>query len=85
MRKPAYNLILTAVAFMALLLSGCIHEYPYPVNIQKPDAGQNPETMEASLEIYYNLSWDNLLHHIDFETKSTATRVRGERPHRFLI
>lgn len=77
------------ISSMLLLLlvmtlgQGCIHEYPYPV---KGDGnlpgvpGNDPTTMKALLEVSFDLSWESMLHHIEFQT-----RTKTPRTHRFVI
>lgn len=64
-----------------LILQGCIHEYPLAIKGNYPEKGEDPTTVSAQINVSYNLTWENLLHYIDFSTRAP----RGERPHRFVI
>lgn len=66
---------------LAFSLSGCIHEYPYATK-NSQEKGKDPTTLNAFIEVSYNLSWQQILHNVDFSAK---TRGRTERPHRFII
>ena len=64
------NLIFRTVLllFGGMVLTGCIYEYPVPEG-SKGD-GRNPETVTTYLEIICEVSWERLLHKVDFSTKA---------------
>lgn len=79
---------LNIISGLCLILTGflfqsCIHEYPHVIKGPIPDKGENPTTVYASVDISFDLSWEEILHYLEVETKST--RARTERPHRFII
>lgn len=65
-----------------IFLSGCIHEYPYATKDNPGEKGEDPTVMQARVEVTYNLSWQSIMHHVDFNTKAGN---RSESPHRFVI
>lgn len=65
-----------------LILQGCIHEYPYPEKGGNREPGKDPTTVEASLNVSFNLTWESLLHNVVFDVGS---RARGDKPHRFVV
>ena len=67
---------------MGLMMQSCIHEYPYIVNNGSHEKGENPTQVTAYIEVTYDLSWQSILHVVDF---STSTRARTDRPHHFVI
>ena len=77
-RGKLFSLFLT---FFAILLQGCIHEYPKPMK-GSGGKGEDPTQLSAIIEVSYDLTWENLIHNIEF---STYTRARNDRPHRFVI
>lgn len=77
-RITSYYFLLT---FLVMILQGCIHEYPTPVKGSN-EKGENPSLFTASIEVSYDLTWENMLHQAEFSTK---TKGRTESPHRFII
>ena len=69
------------LSLVMLFIQGCIHEYPHPVK-GNSDKGEVPTAINTFIEVSYNLSWESILHQIDFDTKS---RARDDRDHRFII
>lgn len=65
-----------------LCLGSCIHEYPYATSVDGPAPGKNPETVTAAIEVSYDLSWETMIHYIDFSVETKAPRMQ---PHRFVI
>ena len=58
---------------LALILQGCIHEYPH-------ETGKNPQLINAKINISFNLYWERLLHILDIKT-----RDRSDTQHKFII
>lgn len=68
------------IGLLAVLFSGCIHEYPHPVKGPSSEIGEKPGTINALVEVYFDITWEGLLHNIDFSTKA-----RDDRSHRFIL
>lgn len=69
------NLTILRLFLIPILFSLCSCIYDYPKG-----TGNNPSTVEAGIELSYDLTWDEWLHEIDF-----STRARTERPHHFVF
>lgn len=67
---------------VAGLFQACIHEYPHITPGPQPGKGEDPTTIETTLEVSFYLSWDNMLHLVGTTTKANS---RTERPHRFIL
>ena len=80
MKKRGY--IYFVLLLVMLMSQGCIHEYPHPVKGSSSDKGEDPTVTDAYIEVVYDLSWQNIMHQIEFSTKAGQ---RSERPHRFVI
>lgn len=78
--KPAryFKTIITGLA--ATFLCSCIHEYPFATNVPSTPAGEDPTAVSTYIEVIYDLSWENMIHKVEFSTKAT-----GDRNHRFII
>lgn len=76
------KLVIITISFLAVLLQGCIHEYPYPVKGNSSEKGEDPTAINANIEVSFDLSWESLLYDTSIRTKS---RERNEYPHRFVI
>lgn len=75
-RRVAW-LLMTA---LGLMFQSCIHEYPYPEKSGLPGVGNNPLEVTAYIDVDFDISWQTLVHHVEFNTKS------GEgAPHHFVI
>ena len=62
----------------AFLWQNCIHEYP--VAQGNSGIGEDPETVSGYIELNYDLSWQYILHSIDFSTKSG-----NQKNHRLIV
>lgn len=68
--------------FFALLSQSCIHEYPMPIRGQSSKPGIDPTTVETYLHVTYDISWENIIHIINYDTPTKAS----EKPlYRFVI
>ncbi|MCH5229616.1 MAG: hypothetical protein J1F12_06440 [Muribaculaceae bacterium] len=67
---------------LMIIFSGCIHEYPHPVR-GASDKGEDPTRLNAFIEVTFDLSWQQLIHHIDFD--ATETRVNRVPNHRLVL
>lgn len=73
------------VVFLLLLevfLQGCIHEYPHPVAGGSPGGGQDPSIREGYIDLVYAISWEQLIHSVEF---SDATKATYGRPYELVI
>lgn len=77
MTKKKFILHFFMVA-MVTLLSACIHEYPIATG--NNGGGEDPTVVEGFIEINYSLSWEKIIHSIDFSTKSGRNGT-----HRFIV
>lgn len=80
--KALLKTSLLSFSFVALL-TGCIHDHPVSQGFA-PGKGEVPGTLHSEVDVYFDLSWENLLHNADFNS-TTNTRDRGNKPHRFII
>ena len=65
------------LSMTALSLQGCIHEYPVYIPGKGPDKGEDPTIAEAYIEVECLLSWENMMHRVDFDTR--AREETGQR------
>lgn len=65
---------------IAAFLQGCIHEYPHYVPGKGPDKGEDPTSVDAEVNIIFDLSWEKMLHRVSF-----GSRARDDSYHRFTI
>lgn len=65
-------------SLLMIMLGGCIHEYPVPVN--SPSKGNDPSLWDAFIDVDFEISWQSMLHRVDF-----TRRAREERRHHFII
>lgn len=74
--------IFKIVRFVALafLCQGCIHDYPFATQVPSTPPGENPTIVSTYIEVAYDLSWESMIHNIDFSTKASQ-----ERKHRFVV
>lgn len=79
MRNIRNPLALINFSAAVMILTGCIHEYPYATQLPATPPGNTPASVSAYIEVEYDLDWETMLHHIDFSTKAE------ERNHRFII
>lgn len=76
------DLIFTfCLSLFVFLLQGCIHDYPKPLK-GSGGKGNDPTVISAAIEVSYDLSWENIIHHVEV---STGTKARNDKPHRFVI
>ncbi|MCH5226186.1 MAG: hypothetical protein J1D77_09305 [Muribaculaceae bacterium] len=71
---------LVGVLLGASLFTGCIHEYPFATQVPATPSGNDPTAVSTYIEVDYDLQWENILHHIDFSTRSD-----DQTPHRFMV
>lgn len=71
--KTMRNLYSLLFVFSMLFFQGCIHEYRHGL-------GENPSKVEVEIQLTFNLSWSQMLHSVEFDTRS-----RIDKPHRFII
>lgn len=67
---------------IASLLQSCIHEYPVATKSPFPGEGDDPTSVNALIEVSFSLSWEKLLHTVDFFTKADG---REDHSNRFVI
>ena len=65
--------------FIMIFGEGCIHEYPHAINPAPNEPGTTPESVVAYIEVEFDLTWENMLHKVEFSTKAR------EGSHRFII
>lgn len=65
-----------------ICFQSCIKEYPHPVKGSYPEKGEDPTTMNAFIEVNYDLTWKEMFHKVDFATKAGP---RSDKPHRFVL
>lgn len=76
--KSQSHFFIALLLFICLWLQGCIHEYPHAVyNIS---IGEDPTKHAGYIEVNCQLSWEELLHEINFCTKA----LRNNR-HRIIM
>ena len=80
--KAVKNLISLFAMPALIILAGCIHEYPYTTPGGGPQPGVNPDDVAAAIEVTYDISWQEIMHTVDF---SVDTKAGREAPHRFII
>lgn len=78
-RDRGYAILMIIFAFV---MQGCIHDYPHPVRGPFPGKGEDPTTVGAIINVSFNLSWESMLHHVNFYS---GTRARTDKPYRFVI
>lgn len=71
MRKKCLNIFMLLGVF-ALCSQSCIHEFPMPTPGQSSKPGVDPTTVDASIQVYFDLSWDNIIHNINYDTDTKA-------------
>lgn len=80
------KMFLNKIWFPGLVVIGstfqsCIYEYPH-VSPLTPGHGNDPTTVEALIEVSFDINWESMLHNVEFETN---TKAATDRPHRFII
>lgn len=78
-RNLKWRAFIFSLGILALITS-CIHEYPYGIPDSKPGTGENPNAVDPFIEVTFDLSWDSLIHSVDFRS-----RGRLDSPHRFVV
>lgn len=61
------KVIYAAFLFLALTLTGCIHEYP-------TGSGIEPSRIDAYLQLNFDLKWESMLHRVDLSTRASTTQ-----------
>ena len=78
----SYKTYMILLLLMSVAMQGCIHEYHHNVNTPMPGNDGDPTTMDAFLEVAFDLKWETMIHSAEVNTKATA---RTEKPHRFIV
>lgn len=63
-------------------LQSCIYEYPYASSGHSPGIGDDPTTVDAYIDVAFDLNWEELPYHVNFDN---STRAATDRPHRFIL
>lgn len=78
--KNLLRLYLLLLIPLSFIMESCIYEYPHPTGGNFPSIGENPTTINAVIEVSFDLSWENMFYNIDF-----STRARTDSPHHFVV
>ena len=78
--KPGKGLCYLLIGAVALMLQCCIHDYPRPVSGFSSKPGVDPTTVDAYLQVSYDLTWENILHRIGYSTKAQNANM-----YRFVV
>lgn len=86
--KCSFLYLINVVLIVTGMTSGCIHEKAYltPGGQQPGGGGVDPTSVNAYIEVNYDLSWENLIHRIEFDAETNPeTRAASDNTYRFVI
>lgn len=79
MKKWLHKIILCSLVLSALMMQSCFYEYPSASKGYAPGIGEDPTTVDAFLEVAFEIDWGEMIHVVDFNQDSRAATLRRHR------
>lgn len=82
MKKHSFIFRLLGLILLLTGMQSCIYDYPHASRGHSPGIGEDPTTVDAYIDVDFDISWESMLHNVnlDYETKAAT-----QRPHRIII